>query len=188
MTSPEAASPKAASGGRVKALADAVRALAGAERRGDLAALRRLDPEHPFAPAFFTLLAAHAPWAQDEAEVKRCAGLVQILAMRPEALTERRLGNVLAETFGRNIEARVQKLLSASTEALPDQARLIARRLAGEGVLPYQGLGDLLLARDEAALERARLAIAMDYWRALDRADRDTDPSQPPISDPETDR
>lgn len=187
MTSPEAARPKAAFGGRVKALADAVRALARAERRGDLASLRRLDPAHPFAPAFFALLAAHARWAQEEEDVKRCACLVQILAIRPEALTERSLGKTLAETFGETIQTRVQKLLFAGADALPDQARLIARRLAGIGVLPYREFGALLLARDETTLERARLAIAMDYWRALDRSDRDADPSKPLNSDPETD-
>ena len=187
MTSPEAAQPKAVSGGRVKALADAVRALARAERRGDLASLRRLDPAHPFAPAFFALLSAHARWAQDDEEVRRCACLVQILAIRPEVLTERSLGKALAEAFGGTIETRVQKLLSAGDDALPDQARLLARRLAGAGVLPYRDFGALLLAPDEAALEQTRLAIAMDYWRALDRSDRDAGPSSAPISDPETD-
>jgi hypothetical protein len=68
-------------------------------------------------------------------------------------------------------EARVQKLLAARGEALATQIGLIARRLAGERALPYRELGRLLLARDDDdAAEAARMRIARDYFRALDRA------------------
>lgn len=45
------------------AFVNEVRALLRAERRGDLAELRRLDPEQPGAPAFFRILARVAPEA-----------------------------------------------------------------------------------------------------------------------------
>lgn len=167
-----------------------VRALFRQERRGDLAALRRLDCAHPLASAFFTLLAAHAPEVKDREEAQRYACFPQILALKPEALSTRRLGAVLAEEFGKTIESRVQKLLSAGGEALLDQARLIARRLAGAGAMPYRDLGRLLLARDEDRRETVRLAIARDYWRTRDEAGRqsgETDSTTPVMPDPETD-
>src|SRR5690349_722198 len=42
-------------------LAGAVRGLAKAEARGDLANLRRLDLQAPASPSFYRLLARHAP-------------------------------------------------------------------------------------------------------------------------------
>lgn len=188
-TTLEAAAGDGAPPDRVEAFAKAVRMLAAQERRGDLAALRRLDCTRPFAPAFFTLLAAHAPEVNELAAVQRYACFVQILALKPDALTARRLGEVLAQTFGTSIEGRVQKLLSAGGDALLDQARLIARRLAGEGVLAYRDLGRLLLARDEERRDAVRLAIARDYWRTLDKAGRssgETEPAPSLSSDPET--
>lgn len=182
MTSLDGASLEGALAGRVEAFAHAVRALVEQERRGDLAALRRLDCDHPFAPAFFTLLASRAPKVDEPEEVKRYACFAQILALKPDRLSPRRLGEVLADTFGKTIESRVQKLLSAGGDALLDQARLIARRLAREGVMPYRDLGRLLLAPDEESRERVRLAIAKDYWRTLDRAGRQS--SEPDSATP----
>lgn len=155
---------------RVNLMAKGVRSLLHQERTGDLAALRRLDCARPFAPAFFALLAANADWAQAPEEVQRCAALAQILALKPDALSEFRLGRVLAETFGEGIEDRVQKLLCADGEALVDQVRLLARRLAGAGVVPYRELGALLLVEDPAEAEQVRFAIARDFWGALDHA------------------
>jgi hypothetical protein len=73
-------------------------------------------------------------------------------------------------------EGRAQKLLTARGSAVVEQLRLIARRLANEGMLPYRQIGDLLLIEDEEGerAEAVRLRIARDYWRALDRADATT--------------
>src|SRR6266566_758689 len=62
---------------------------------------------------------------------------------------------------------------SAHADRRSKQLRLIARRLANAGRLPYRQIGDLLLVEDEDGeyAEAVRLRIARDYWRALDRAD-----------------
>ncbi len=68
-------------------------------------------------------------------------------------------------------ESRVQRLLTARGETMRDQLRLIARRLANSGNVPWRGFADLLLTKDDKQAENKRLIIARDYWRALDRAE-----------------
>jgi CRISPR type I-E-associated protein CasB/Cse2 len=151
----------------VELLANGVRGLEAAERRGDLAELRRMDPEQPDAPTFFRMLVRHRPDAGPDF-TRRCARLVKLLALRPDSLVKGSLGEAMA-AHGIS-EARVQKLLSARGDALAAQVALIARRLAGERALPYRELGRMLLREDDEAAERIRLEIARDYFRALDRA------------------
>jgi len=156
--------------GLVEALAGAIRALENAERRGDLANLRRLNTDAPDATAFFRIVVKLAPEAGPTA-LFRYARFLQILALKPAALTSGSLGTAMAGA--RISEARVQKLLTARGPALAEQLRLVSRRLANEGVLPYRQIGDLLLIEDEDSerAEAVRLRIARDYWRAIDRAD-----------------
>jgi CRISPR type I-E-associated protein CasB/Cse2 len=154
--------------GLVELFASEVRQLENQERRGDLAELRRMDPERPDAPAFFRMLVRHRPDA-DPDFARRCARLVRLLALRPEALQAGSLGKAMAK-HGIS-EARVQKLLAARGETLAAQIALIARRLEQERTLPYSELGDLLLRDDDGeAADRIRLRIASDYFRALDHA------------------
>ncbi|MBB4199538.1 hypothetical protein CCR94_01235 [Rhodoblastus sphagnicola] len=148
------------------ALVNEVRGLLNAERRGDLAELRRLDPDQPQAPAFFRILARVAPEAGVES-MRRYAHYLRILALNPDALSNDRLGAVMAAA-GLS-ESRVQRMLTARGESLHDQLRLIARRLANAGNVPWSGFRDLLLTTDEDKVERKRMMIARDYWRALDR-------------------
>lgn len=154
--------------GLVDFLASEVRRLEKQERRGDLAELRRMDPERPDAPAFFRMLVQHRPHAGPDF-ARRCARLVRLLALCPEALQAGSLGEAMAK-HGIS-EARVQKLLAARGEALAVQIALIARRLTQKRALPYRELGELLLWDDDGdAADRARLKIARDYFSALDRA------------------
>src|SRR6266567_2062167 len=161
---------QAARPNRVEALAGAIRALDKAERRGDLASLRRLDADAPDAPAFFRIVVKVAPNAS-AVELRRYARFLQMLALKPNSLTSGNFGAAMAEA--EVSEGRVQKLLSARGPALSKQLRLIARRLANAGRLPYRQIGDFLLVEDEDGeyAEAVRLRIARDYWRALDRAD-----------------
>jgi CRISPR system Cascade subunit CasB len=162
-----AAPESAREGGLVEAFANKVRELANRERRGDLAALRRLNAEAPAAPAFFQILVKIAPESGPDS-LRRYARLLQIFALRPEALVPGSLGVALAAAGVS--EGRVQKLLAARGPALAEQIRLIARRLANGGSLPYRQIGDLILAKDDTEIaEDLRLRIARDYWRALDR-------------------
>lgn len=153
----------------VEAFAGVVRALGKAERRGDLANLRRLDVEAPAAPAFFRIVVKIVPEAAP-AVLRRYARLLQILAFNPDALASGSFGAAMVEAGVS--ELRVQRLLSARGTALAQQIRLIAHRLANTGTLPYRQIGDLLLVDDEDSeyAESIRLRIARDYWRALDRA------------------
>jgi CRISPR system Cascade subunit CasB len=154
-------------GGLAEAFADCVRALNAAERRGDLAELRRLDPERPSSPAYFRIVTKVAPDSPPPA-MRRFGQLLQILALKPEALIPWSLGKTMAEAG--ISESRVQRLLSARGSTFDEQVRLIARRLANFGRLPYREIGRLLLAREESEeIEEIRLRIARDYWRALDR-------------------
>jgi CRISPR system Cascade subunit CasB len=145
-----------------------VRRLMEAERRGDLAELRRLDPDQPSAPAFFRIVARVAPEAGVET-MRRYAHFLRVLALKPEALSDDRLGATMA---GAGLsESRVQRLLTARGETMRDQLRLIARRLANSGNLPWRGFADLLLTMDDKQAENKRLIVARDYWRTLDRAE-----------------
>ena len=157
-----------AEGGLAEGFANSIRKVHAAERRGDLAELRRLDPERPNAPAFFRIVTKAAPQSPPAA-MRRYARLLQILALKPDALTPWGLGKTMAEAG--ISESRVQKLLSARGPAFDEQIRLVARRLANFGRLPYREIGRLLLAPEESdAVEDFRLRIAHDYWRALDRS------------------
>jgi CRISPR system Cascade subunit CasB len=148
-----------------------VRRLVEAERRGDLAELRRLDPDQPSSPAFFRILARAAPDAGVET-MHRYAHFLRILALKPEVLSGDRLGAVMAASSVS--ESRVQRLLTARGDAMRDQLRLVARRLANSGNLPWRGFADLLLTKDDKQAENKRLIVARDYWRALDHAQSQT--------------
>jgi CRISPR type I-E-associated protein CasB/Cse2 len=179
MQQPETQSPATAPGslsdnngwtGLVEAFAGAVRALDSAERRGDIASLRRLNTDTPDAATFFRIVVKITPEAGPSA-LQRYARFLQILAMKPAALTSGSFGAAMAAAGVS--EARAQKLLTARGPALAQQLRLISRRLANEGTLPYRQIGDLLLIEDEDSkhAEAIRLRIARDYWRTLDRAE-----------------
>jgi CRISPR system Cascade subunit CasB len=162
-TAPDRERPR----GLAQAFAEEVLRLMRAERRGDIASLRRLDPDRPDTPAFFSIVVKLAPEA-GEASLLRYARLLQILALKPEALAPGSFGEAMAKAG--ISEARVQRLLSARGPAFADQARLIARRLGNYGALPHRDLGELLLIADHESdrAETLRLRIAQDYWRALD--------------------
>jgi hypothetical protein len=156
--------------GLIDTFAGAIRALESAERRGDLASLRRLNTNAPDATVFFRIVVKIAPEAGPTA-LRRYARFLQILALKPAALASGSFGAAMAAAG--ISEGRVQKLLTTRGPALAEQFRLIARRLANEGTLPYRQIGELLLIEDEEGegAEAVRLRIARDYWRALDRAD-----------------
>lgn len=150
----------------VEAFADKVRLLARQERRGDLASLRRLDPDAPAAAAFFSIVVKVAPEA-GPCKMRRYARLLQILALNPDALKPGPLGAALAAAGVS--EGRVLKLLAARGSALAGQLHLLARRLANAGALPYHQIAELVLEPDDSArAEDVRLRIARDYWRARD--------------------
>lgn len=160
----------------LKGLASAVRELHRREATGDLAALRRLDPEHPEAMAFLRLsvLRPVALVVDEMANdlgvpeaLRRFAAVAQIMALRPDGLRPWGLGRDLADIGV--TDARLGALLTARGTALRDQLRLLGRRLARDaGGLAFEDLGKLVLLdgwRDEQA-EETRMQVARDVVRA----------------------
>lgn len=148
---------------------------------GELAALRRLDPDRPAAGAFFRLLANEVPESLARPELRRRWGLVVwAMAQSPDALSERPLEQALAQPVGAGSpvisEARVNRLLAARGVTFRAQLRLIVRMLTSAGVpLPYRDLARFVFAesRDERTAEELRLRIARDYWRTRPRENGD---------------
>ncbi len=153
--------------GLPSAFREDVMRLEKAERRGDLAELRRLDPEVPDRPAFYRIIARRAPEAGVEA-MRDYAHILRILALGPERLTDDGAGRVMADCAVS--ESRVQKLLSSRGKALRSQVQMLAGRLARDGRVPWRDFSELVLAdRDDDRIDRVRMRIARDFWTALDR-------------------
>ncbi len=161
--------------GYLDAIAGALRRLVDAEANGELASLRRLNPDHPDALAFgrITLLPpvdallSAAPNAAARADLLgRLAVITRAMAGAADNLHAGwRLGGALSSI--KATERRVGALLTARGGNLLDTIKRTAARLAREGPLPYRQLGVLLLAEtiDPTAAEALRFEIARDYAR-----------------------
>ncbi len=150
-------------------LARAVDRLDERGATGDLAALRRLDPDRPDAGAFFRLmaLAPGDPLDGPGDRFRRWGLVVWMLAQTPGRRSDQGLGDTLAEAgFS---EVRMNRLLAARGDGFRAQARRMLRFLAHKaGAVPYRELGMLILCegRNEDWAESLRLKIARDYWRS----------------------
>ena len=138
---------------------------------GDLAALRRLDPEDPASPEFWRIMAAYVPsdtlpqgdpWlAQAE---RRWAIVLNALAILA-GLHERTVPLGVALAGARYSELRFVRLLRARDAALADHVRSAARYLAAKG----QGANCADLARLVfSESESVRRKIARDYYYNMD--------------------
>lgn len=146
----------------------------GAVTRGDISALRRMDPRSP-APAFFKieglLLDDHLPGdagPRADAETRWAAitaGLAHLGDLhRPGA----RLGRVLAEA--RWAEQRFVRLVRADVERLADELPALARFLAAKGsTVDWSGAAQLILSAGTARGEDVRRHLARDYYGVLGR-------------------
>jgi len=150
---------------------------------GDLATLRRLDPDRPNAGAFFRLMAL-APgdpldWPEDR--FGSWGLVVWMLAQSPGGRSDRTLGAALAEaSFS---EVRMNRLLAARGDGFRAQVRHMVRFLAQKsGAVPYRELGELILCEGdrETRAERLRLKIARDYWRSDNLRETQTDTVETP--------
>lgn len=152
---------------------DAVREIARRIGRddypaGSLAELRRLDPEKPDGPAFWWLVAQHAPRAFDDDHAAwALATVVQGMAIahpfhRPSDGL-RLLGRALAEADVS--EARLMRLLRSPWSDLPEELRRLARLMGAKGDagrFDWSDAFDLLFWRDGESIRRR---IARDYYR-----------------------
>jgi CRISPR type I-E-associated protein CasB/Cse2 len=143
--------------------------------RGDLAALRRMEPDAPGrTPVVLRLLARHASEGLEYGadELRRWALVLHGMAlMAPEH--HRSAVPVGRALFGPGreplyTESRLARLLSARGPAFRAQVPRLARQLKGKDqALDWCELADLILAegRDEARAEQARERIARAYYR-----------------------
>lgn len=142
---------------------------------GDLAQLRRLDPDSPNRPAFWKLL---VDLVQPE-ELRRTAAAERGWAMLMAAMAilgpgchrrDVRAGTVLAHAgFS---EARFEHLLRVEGERFWDDLRRLCRFLAARDLgFDWVRLAPLLVPFGEEEAERTRRELARDYYTALRRAE-----------------
>ncbi len=145
---------------------------------GPLAELRRKDPQAVSAAPSFHRLTAHmddVSWAGD-APV-RWAAMIQAMATgtRPgEGAPAESAGKALAESG--YSESRFARLLASRGETFRSQILLLARYMNGKQArFDWRDLGELVLVEGlrEKRAETLRFRIARDYYRALDKRQRD---------------
>ncbi len=159
-------------------LGKVVNRLAGALERettpGDLAALRRLDPDDPSNPAFWRIVVGHlVPVGalseerrdRDQAEACWAALLSGMAQMHGLHVPGRRLGRALAAA-GLS-ELRFVRLLRARERQLLSEVRTAARYLAARAEpVDWVDFARLVLSHDTKRAESVRRGIARDYYSA----------------------
>ena len=144
--------------------------------RGDLAALRRMDPERPHEPAFILLmLDAGAPehWTDDVDQARYWALVAYAMAMMVPHHHEKDAHVGLALFKARITEARVARLLASRGLQFRKQIVRLARQLTQKAErVNWRELGLLILAerRDVRTLDKLRLSVARDYYKAQFKA------------------
>lgn len=169
------------SAGEESTLASRINRLARAIRDmppGDIAALRRITPDDPAAPAFWKVAAAHLDGAlpradgpeRDERE-RRWASILSGMAMTTGLHTPRRkAGEALAEAG--YSELRFERLLRASGEQLFQEVRSAARFLASKAMeLDWTDLAALVLSADGPGAEQVRRGLARSFYRRVSQND-----------------
>jgi len=148
--------------------------ISGLEKssRGDLAALRRMNPDAPSAPAFWRLLTSKvpAPYHHGKDAERRWALIIQGMAlMVPHHRGfDAGVGHALAAI--RFSELRLAKLLNARKAQFRAQITHLARHLAARGQpIDWRRLGELILceSRNEKRAEEIRMTIARDYFATI---------------------
>jgi CRISPR system Cascade subunit CasB len=152
---------------RVNALA---RAIASGSP-GDVAALRRLTPEDPAAPAFWRLAAAYLDGAlpaggeaREDAERSWAAVLCGMALTAGLHVPRRRAGAALAQAGYSDL--RFERLLRASGPQLFREVRAAAAFLASKAVeLDWTDLAALVLSDGGPSAERTRRALARSFYQ-----------------------
>ncbi len=157
-------------------------------RRGELAGLRRMNPDEPDEAAFWRLMAGEGLLGSPAVEVKWGLVLHGIALMTP---TERSassrsahngqtpvgralfLGGDTRRDSGFYSETRLNRLLTARGPMLRTLLTRMFRMLASANVIfNWREMANFILADeyDEEAAERARRSIARDYYQAERRS------------------
>lgn len=146
----------------------------GALTRGDVAALRRMDPRRPEA-AFFKIeglfLDEHLPGeaaARAGLETRWAAIIIGLAHLGDLHHSEYRLGFALVDA--QFSEMRFARLLRADADQLIDELPALARFLAAKGVpTDWTAAAQLMLSAGRADEETVRRHLARDYYGALAR-------------------
>lgn len=174
----EATTPEPAAEER-QGLRGLVDRLAGAIDRalpGELAALRRLDPEDPSCPAFWKLACRYLESSDrplGAAQERRWAVILSGMARtQGQHRAGRKAGDALAQVAS---EARFTKLLRASDRRLWDELRHVTHQLSSVAEpFDWGDLAELVLTDGGEHHERARRSLARDYYGALARAEAES--------------
>lgn len=137
--------------------------------RGDLAALRRMDPDRPSVPAFWRLLARATGGLMVRPDDERRWALIAhgMALMAPDHHADVEIGSAL-HAIG-YAEGRLARLLNARGPQFRALVPRLCRHLAHkQQPLDWYLFARLILAegRNEDAAEAIRLRIARRYYRA----------------------
>ena len=153
-------------------------------RRGDLAGLRRMDPDDPDAAVYWRLMASEDLFRGQEVETKWALILHGIALMTPTNSNGNNsvsahdgqmpvgralfLGSESQQDSGFYSEMRLNRLLTARGSMLRTLLARMFRMLASAGVrFNWREMANFILAdEDGEAAERARRRIARDYYQA----------------------
>lgn len=161
--------------------------------RGDLAELRRMNPEAPDAAAFWRLTARHGLLGQPRLERKWGLILRGVALMTPTGRTKGSahdetipvgkalfIGGDAGRTTGYYSEARLNRLLTARGPMLTSLLIRMFRMMAtANQPFDWVQMAELILndGYKERAAERVRRNIASTYYRAENSANRLTEPT-----------
>ena len=161
----------------------AVASLAGAIGNpdfpvGDLANLRRIQPDSFYPPAYWRQLFKRVPEMLRHPEQEAIwAVLMQAMAiMAPGGYQPgASLGQVLARMDSGTMEPRLLKLLSSRGAATWNQIRLMARMLANQGLrVDFNDFAELLFNQEGPGREPARRRLARDFFSGQHKKDQQT--------------
>ena len=154
------------------------RLIQGQLSAGDVAELRRLDPERPFTAAFWKLVAGclvpagHIPDGDSSLARERERRWAVILAGLAHLGDLHRSGTPLGRALAAvdYAELRLQRLLRASGAALFDQALGAARFLSAKRQpADWTDAAFLILFEDGDGAERSRRRLARDFFSQSSR-------------------
>ena len=167
-------------------------------RRGDLAELRRMDPDEPDAAVFWRLMAQYELLDVGEAVERKWALIIHGIALTtPTGSGEAHrgtahdgqmpvgralfLGGESQRANGFYSEARLNRLLTADAPMLRTLLARLFRMLTASGVsLNWREMAQFILNEgyDEDAAERSRRRIAREYYRAERRSNQTNSESE----------
>ncbi len=140
---------------------------------GDIAELRRLDPDNPGIPAFWKImvssigdegLALAGGLDRDEAEKRWAVVLSAMAAMANQSVQGRKLGDALAD--GGYSELRLNRLLRATGHTLRGLTREMTRFLTAKGeFFDLLDLARLVFSDGKTWSESYRREIARAYYK-----------------------